>query len=223
MHHYFDKIKPIYSPIYKNRKPNFMKNNDLTLAFYDGKQIKILPINIMFKREIVHDFIYENNNKIDISITYCPFTGTPIIYQGKMTNSGLIYQNNIVLYENNKLMTQIPMNNNIKKWSMIIVPFNKIFNKSTLVLQGENNDDVNYSEKKYIEYMKTNKLVYPIFGNININELQLVKKIVYVLLNKDNTIDIVDNNSTDNNILTETFIIPMYQFAYHIFYKNKKN
>ena len=98
IHTYFNKTKPIYKPIYNNSLPPFIKQSDLALSFYDGLNIKIIPLKIINYRQIVHDYIYENNKKIPISITYSPLTGSPVIYEDLWGNSDLLYKNNMILF-----------------------------------------------------------------------------------------------------------------------------
>lgn len=231
MHNYQNKIKPINKPIYKNKMPKFMKESDLVLAFNDGKNIKLLPLQIMYNREIVHDYIYIpiNNNytKVPISITYCPLSGSPIIYEGIWENSGFVYNNNTILYniQTDKLMIQIygrTLNKNFTKgskvhnrYSLIIIPFNKIFDNTVLVLQGEINDKYNYNDGAYDEYKKSNYLLYPISKTIS----NLKKDIVYAVIT-NSKVEIIYNNSNKQYITCpkNSFVIPMYNFAYELFY-----
>lgn len=245
MQTYYDKTKPITKPIYSNSIPSYIKNNDLCLSFYDGKNIKILPLNIMFIRRIVHDVIYVNNKKVKISITYSPLTGSPIIYEGLWKFSGVLYNNNDVLAMGNNLLIQIlgvivsgdQIGIMPERWSVILIPFNKIYTPECLILQGEINDEYNYSENLYKKYIENEYIKYPIdklSNEYNKKELVYVVNNVNKKLsrsNKKDTFVIIDKKSLENKkeikykkeintyILDKNnFIIPMYYFASYAFY-----
>lgn len=245
MDSYYDKTKPINNPIYNNSIPNYINHNDLCLAFYDGKNIKILPLNIMFIRHIVHDVIYIDNKKINVSISYSPLTGSPVIYKGKWKFSGILYNNNDVLVMDNNLLIQIlgvivsgdKIGFMPERWSVILIPFNKIYTPECLILQGEINDEYNYTENLYKKYIENEYIKYPIerISN-NYNK----KKIVYVVnknnknlsrSNKKNILIIINKKSLENKknikykkdintyiLEKDSFIIPMYFFASYAFY-----
>lgn len=240
VHNYFDKIKPIKNPIFSNKIPLFLNETDLCLSYYDGKNIKIYPIKILNKRRIVYDKLYDNNNIINVSITYSPLTGSPIVYEGLWGFSGMIYNNNDILYNknNNKdLMTQIlgviiygdKVGSKPKKWPLIIAPLNKLYNKSSMILQGELNDNIDYNDNIFEKYSKENYIDYPI--NDYSNKYHS-KKLVYVIdkyiliPNNKNKKTLIENDKIyyDNNITSyifqnnNKFIIPMYWFASYVLF-----
>jgi hypothetical protein len=202
IHNYFNKIIPMNKPIFSNKKPLFINNNDLCISFHDGRDIKIYPLAILFERYIIHDKFYKNGKEFDVSITYCPFTGCPIVYEGLWGVSGLLYNNNIILFnlKNKDLMVQIfgviiygyNIGHTPRKWPMIIIPFDKIYDDSCKVLQGELNDNNNYLNNSFNEYLKENRINYPI-AKYSLKHHQ--KKIVYVI-NNFNTIPTQNRNTS---------------------------
>lgn len=245
MHSYFDKDPPITAPFYNNDVPNYINENDLCLAFFDGYHIKILPLQIMFIRRIVHDIMYIDNKKFNVSITYSPLTGSPIIYKGLWKFSGLLYNNNDVLVMDNNLMIQIlgvivsgdKIGYMPKKWPIVIIPFNKIYTSNCLILQGEINDKYNYDTKLYKEYINNEYIKYPIDKlpskynkkdlvyviNFNNKKISRSKKKYYIIMNKKSLKKIKEikyKKNIDTYILNEkNFVIPMYYFASYFFYQ----
>lgn len=246
MNQYYDKNVPISKPIYNNKIPSFIKHNDLCLAFYDGINIKILPLNIMFIRRIVHDVIYVDNKKVNISITYSPLTGSPIIYEGLWKFSGLLYNNNDVLVKDDNLLIQIlgitvsgkEIGTMPNRWSVILIPFNKIYTPNCLILHGEINDEYNYDMDLYKKYISNEFIKYPIDKILNENnkkdivyvvntknskKMSRSKKNIYVIVNKKSIKDkknIKYNKDIDTFIFDKNiFIIPMYNFASYSFFE----
>lgn len=249
MHNYYDKIKPITKPIYNNNIPNNINSNDLCLAFYDGINVKILPLNIMFIRRIVHDTIYIDNKKVNISITYSPLTGSPIIYKGLWRYSGLLYNNNDVLVKDNNLLIQIlgvivsgdKVGYMPERWSVILIPLNKIYTPDCLVLQGEINDEYNYDINSYKKYISNDYIKYPIEKIVDNDKKKIVyvveekkhssvkkisrisnKKKIYIITKQKslkNIKNIKYNKDLNSYILDKNnFIIPMFNFASYVFY-----
>lgn len=188
-HNYFSKIKPIDKPIFKNNIPSFCNKKDLCLSYSDGKNIKIYPIKVMNERRIIHDYLYDGDKSIQVSITYCPLTGSPVVYEGLWGFSGMLYNNNDVLYntENNEdLIVQIigtvvygnKLGKCPPKWQMIITSLENIMNEQSLILQGELGDEISYENDTYALYKQIDRIDYPI--NKYSNKYHQ-KKIVYAL------------------------------------------
>lgn len=98
-----DGIPAISNPKFDD-VPNvsYMDKNDLVVGISDGSSVKAYPHFILDWHEIVNDKIEDT----DISIIYCPLTGTASawdnIINGIKTNfgvSGLLYNTNIIPYD----------------------------------------------------------------------------------------------------------------------------
>lgn len=240
IHNYFKNVKPIEIPIFKNKIPSFLNINDTVLSFYDGKNIKIYPIKIMNKRKIVHDILYDNNKKIQISITFSPLTNSPVVYKGLWGICGLIYNGNDVFYNINTgdLLVQAlgiivhgkNKGKKVKRWPMIICPINNIYNKNTLVLQKEINDENNYNT----DFILNDKIDYPLN---RISNKYKKNEIVYIITNnkkKKNTIIVISNKNKNNSKIKfsyddnikgfifdkDSFIIPIFWYAGYSIFNN---
>lgn len=87
--------------------------SDEIIVFYNGLKNIIITKNTLLKYPVIYSkYYYENLSKDstplteDISITYCPYTGASVIYYGKYRMTGEIYNNNIILENqetNNKI------------------------------------------------------------------------------------------------------------------------
>ena len=90
---------------------------DPVIAYNDGKVWKLVPLKLLTSYPVIYDQYYDQiktrGGKLiisDITVTYCPFTSTVIIYFGKYTPTGELYNNNIILSPNtdkDKIIVQI--------------------------------------------------------------------------------------------------------------------
>jgi len=81
---------------------DYLDDDDLVIGYVDGEQARAYPHKILDWHEIVNDRIDE----VNISITYCPLTGTGVGWNreinGKVTTfgvSGLLYNSNLIPYD----------------------------------------------------------------------------------------------------------------------------
>ena len=95
--------KPDFIPV---SQASYLNNDSRVLVLKSGLTVKIYPHSILNWHEIVNDEIGQEN----VSITYCPLTGSGIGYEslvrqgGKFAKStfgvsGLLYNNNLILYD----------------------------------------------------------------------------------------------------------------------------
>jgi uncharacterized protein DUF3179 len=80
----------------------YVNENDLVLGFVDGDKSRAYPHSILDWHEIVNDRLGESN----ITVTYCPLTGTGIGWNRKINGtvttfgvSGLLYNSNLIPYD----------------------------------------------------------------------------------------------------------------------------
>jgi hypothetical protein len=83
-------------------KVDYFLDNELVIGFVDGDKNRAYPHSILDWHEIVNDRV----GSVDISVTYCPLTGTWICWDrkiiGKVTTfgvSGLLYNSNLIPYD----------------------------------------------------------------------------------------------------------------------------
>lgn len=88
---------------YNSEPPLNLSLFDTVIAFSDGRDNKIISLDIIRSYPIIHDLYYEENKLYDITIAYCPFTSSVCGYFGKFEMYDKIYKNSILLkkYNNN--------------------------------------------------------------------------------------------------------------------------
>ena len=81
---------------------NYLDDNDLIVGFVDGDQAKAYPHKILDWHEIINDRV----GSVNISVTYCPLTGTGIAWNRDLNGgtttfgvSGLLYNSNLIPYD----------------------------------------------------------------------------------------------------------------------------
>lgn len=100
----------IKDPNYTMDPPNNLNINDTVLVYNDGRTWKVVSLDIVLSHPIIYDKYYDddiNNTVSDISITYCPYTSCAIIYYDKYKLTNKIYNNNIIIKNNNGYMIQM--------------------------------------------------------------------------------------------------------------------
>ncbi|MBR9680673.1 MAG: DUF3179 domain-containing protein [Candidatus Altiarchaeota archaeon] len=90
-----DGIPPIDSPKYVTiSQANFMESDDIVFLI-EGDNPKIYPQKIL----VWHEIVNENFDGVDVSITYCPLTGSAIGYLGDFGTSGKLVNSNLIMYD----------------------------------------------------------------------------------------------------------------------------
>lgn len=99
-----DGIPPIEDPNYISiaEAESFLDPRDAVFLVEIGEVVKIFPQRVMVRHEIVNDIINGEN----VSITYCPLTGSAIGYRGDIGmntttfgTSGRLVNSNLVMYD----------------------------------------------------------------------------------------------------------------------------
>lgn len=112
---------PIFTPII----PKEYELNEPVIVYYNGIKYKIIPQKFMMKFPIIYDKYYtsditsSSNTRVikpntgytsDITVSYCPYTASSIIYFEKYVLTNKIFNSNIILQnmdDNNKLIVQL--------------------------------------------------------------------------------------------------------------------
>lgn len=95
-----DGIPPIEIPVYieKVEADKYLDDGDRVFFYKDDDTVKVFPQNILVWHEIVNDRLHGEN----VSITYCPLTGSVIGYFSGNTTlgvSGKLLNSNLVMYD----------------------------------------------------------------------------------------------------------------------------
>jgi hypothetical protein len=88
--------------------------SDPVVVYNDGRKWKFILLDIVKSYPIVYDKYYEKfkkNGKLsvsDITLTYCPYSSSVLIYFGKYKPTGEVYNNNLIISDNiNSFVMQI--------------------------------------------------------------------------------------------------------------------
>ncbi|ARF09554.1 hypothetical protein Indivirus_1_177 [Indivirus ILV1] len=211
----------IKNPVFDNYDKS-LKLSDIVILYNDGMHWKAVPHNIMLSYPVIHD-TFENNKKITVYV--CPFTLFSCVYFGEFYPTNNIYNGNLVLNDNGKII--IPIKDmHIKKNEVKIMSLRNAISMFPDIL-FINKDKIEIKEKilvdDYIE-KKINK--YQPKQIIYIIEYYSKKsdKFKYtVIVPKNNVFDIVKNkfSSYFNNMIDKIrdkggHIYPCYWFAWQI-------
>jgi len=100
-----DGIPSIDNPVFtsvSSSNTNYLKDDDLVVGIIKNGDTRVYPYSILNWHENVND----NFNGDPITISYCPLTGTAFAWESKSGDkpttfgeSGLIYNNNLILYD----------------------------------------------------------------------------------------------------------------------------
>lgn len=85
-----DHIAPIAAPRYSRGRDAQWPDDTAVL----GWRNKCYPVPLMEQHEVVQERV----GRRPVSVTFCPLTHTGVVYYGHWGTSGLLYNNNLVLY-----------------------------------------------------------------------------------------------------------------------------
>lgn len=78
--------------------PDIVNLTDKVLVYNNGRNWKVVLINVMCVYPVVYDKFFEQDGSIsDISVTFCPFTYAAVVYFGKYVLTDKIKNSNITL------------------------------------------------------------------------------------------------------------------------------
>ena len=91
-----------------------IKLSEVVLVYTNGKKWKIVPLSVLVRYPVIYDKYYDrqetNKGKYivsDISVTYCPYTGTGVVYYGKYKPTNKIVNGNMVLSDDTHEIVQL--------------------------------------------------------------------------------------------------------------------
>lgn len=101
-----DGIPPIENPLFGNSDNTFVSPWIYVIGVKIGDDVRAYPHDVMDYHEIVNDTFMVNGIKEPITVSFCPLTGTSMLWQGNMTyanptfgTSGLLYNSNLIMYD----------------------------------------------------------------------------------------------------------------------------
>ena len=102
-----DGIPAIESPLFTHDFVRAgMQSQDLVIGVKIGDVAKAYPHRVMDYHEIVNDRFTINGSKRDVTLSYCPLTGSAVLWESFAESvnksfgvSGLLYNSNLILYD----------------------------------------------------------------------------------------------------------------------------
>lgn len=183
--------KVINNPEFTQYPPSYMNIDDLSLVFSDGIKWKVISLSDMHQYPVIYDTHQENNIIDDISITFCPFSYSAIIYFEKWVPLKDTYDNNIILqnYKNKNIKIH-QLSGKFTKDSELN---DFVLRKNEIVIMKVKNVIKNYPDCLYLNnkkiiksiiptnYLTNDKINYPLSSKIN--DTYHPKKLVYGIIN----------------------------------------
>lgn len=171
-----DGIPSIDRPVFiEIKEVDFLQDEDRILALSIDGVHKAYPIKILNHHEIVND-VFSGKN---VAVTYCPLcgSGTAFYSKGTFGVSGLLYNNDVLLYDREtlSLWSQILsqavsgklMGSRLKllplehtswlKWSSL--------HPKSLVLSMDTGFNRDYSQSPYLDYSNSEVIYFPLKNN----------------------------------------------------------
>ena len=146
---------------------SYLEENDLVLGLRVGSTQIAIPHNILWHHEVANITV----ESLPLAVTYCPLTGSGIVFERSDVNdaefgvSGLLYQNNLVLYDRRteeSLWPQMARSgkcgpaDNLRLFSYPVLESTwagwKELYPNTLVVSGETGFDRDYTANPYGNY-----------------------------------------------------------------------
>ena len=156
----------------------YVKEEDLIVGVEINGEVKAYPHRILDWHEVINDRV----GGIDISIIYCPLTGTATVWEQSVVEgssefgvSGFLYSSNILPFDrySESLWSQLEgqcvngrlIGTNVKTFHFIETTWNTWRNmyNTPLVIDENTGVDRDYSEYPYNDYRTNdNNIIYPI-------------------------------------------------------------
>ncbi len=167
-----DGIPSIDQPEYVgNLEADFLQDDDIVFGVHYKGQVRAYPQKILYWHEIVNDNFVGD----DLSITYCPLTGSVIGYKGhNLGVSGNLYNSNLVMYDRSS-QSEIPQiigvavngrdrGVELKRFPIVVTTWKQWREKfpQTEVLSLETGYNRNYDRNPYPGYDETLRVWFPL-------------------------------------------------------------
>jgi hypothetical protein len=229
--------------------------SDIVIIYSTGKRWKLVPLKYALYYPAIYDKYYDHNYTkkskyyvSDITLTVCPYSIASVIYFDRLTPTGEIYKNNMILSRNSNnehIMSQIEGTIYSRHSGKLIESFIRKTGTKIMLLR---NAISKYPDCAYlqldkvpmvdIDYITNKKFYFPIE---HISKKYNPKTIIYGIeyISKDEHIDkkysaIVSQNLKTNKYneyfdnIMETLrkkggiAIPLFWFVWHDFYSESK-
>jgi len=196
---------------------DFISDTDLVIGYKNGDDVRAYSHSILDWHEIIND----NIGNVSVAITYCPLTGSGIgwsrIVDGNETSfgvSGLLYNNNLILYDRQTRSNWSQLLNTSVNGSLIgtnseVIPLVettwkawKTLYPNSKVVSKDTGFSRDYNASPYSDYSTDNNLLFfPVFQD---TRLPLKERVHSILL--DNRAKVYQFSSFEsNNVIRDAF------------------
>ncbi len=192
-----DGIPPIGSPKFnKNIGLNHLLSADLVVGVKVGNETRAYPHNILNWHEIVNDQFLINSAATIATLSYCPLTGSAVLWKSFMESSnktfgtsGLLFNSNLILYDRESMtlwsqmmeqavvgeqVTRIPDRMQVVEtsWATWYAMY-----PETSVLSENTGFSRNYKVYPYGSYRESENLLFPV-NNSSDNRLHRKERVL---------------------------------------------
>lgn len=101
-----DGIPPVDTPIFGLQSRTTLNPDDLVVGVRIGEDVRAYPHYILDWHEIVNDQYLIDGEAVDLTLSYCPLTGSAMMWKGQVDaqdstfgTSGLLLNSNLILYD----------------------------------------------------------------------------------------------------------------------------
>lgn len=187
-----------------------------------GDDIRAYPHSIMNWHEVANDRFTDNSSTLDATLSYCPLTGTAMLWKGFMASadktygtSGLLYNSNLIMYdrETESLWAQM-LERGIFGDEILTIPERiqvvetnwgtwRTMYPETTVLSRSTGFSRNYDDYPYGSYRTNPGLLFPV-NNINDNRLHRKDRVVGINVGNSSKVYPIKNFTKAIETLNET-------------------
>ena len=102
-----DAIPSLFNPgTISASQANYLNDNDLVVGIVVGGQPRAYPWTIMDWHEVVNEDFSDPSGNKKLTVSFCPLTGTGIVFDGSNAGrsltfgvSGLLFNNNLIMFD----------------------------------------------------------------------------------------------------------------------------
>jgi hypothetical protein len=101
-----DGIPPIENPRFVPVGQSFISPSEYVVGVKIGDSVRAYPHNVLDYHEVVNDRITIDGKLEPVTLSFCPLTGSAMLWEGSMTaanptfgTSGLLYNSNLIMYD----------------------------------------------------------------------------------------------------------------------------
>ncbi len=174
--YYREAIPSIDAPTYETvpEADNYLDRGDRIVGFFIDGTWYGFPIRILNRHEIVNDL------ELGLSITYCPLTGSALVYPLNQLDgstlgvTGYLFESNLVFYDRHSdscfvQMLSLSLSGERLGQRLTYIPtvdlfwddWMALFPDSMILSRNSGFDPAYYAEDQYRSYSKDNSILYP--------------------------------------------------------------